>query len=663
MRHEAGLAAGGAIAGLLFCFYVSFPARIAFIAVAAVLFVAGLFILSGRLRRAVSTALLFLLIFSIYGTAWFYLRVDRLTALSGETVTVSGIVTDCDDSDYAKVTVSGKIGGIRGKVVVYLSGVSVSSGDRVTFDATVPELSDSGIFDAKSYYYPKGIFVRCTNSGNVTVTKASGIYAIYGSIRDMRERLTTTFCSYVGLDEGQLLSSMLCGRSDSLDDTVRISLNRSGIGHLLAVSGLHVSIVAALVAFILRLLKAPRLVTFAVSEAIMTLFVVFSGMRISAVRAFIMMTVCLLSTIIRREYDVESSLGVTILIMLLWSPYSVADGSFLLSISGVFGICVVAPAVSKAFGVKGRFGRTAMSAACVYICILPVSVFIFDEISLVSIITNIVLTPFCTVALVLALIFAACETPAALSFLIEIAGFIARWVIKICGFISGLGFTYIPIKYAAVRIAVLSLTVAVVVILIVSKNVRLAAFSALTAFCATVVFMFALGLMDMDTTHLKIVSDGDGYLITVIQGGECLAIDSDGSYSDNLSYILSEEGIATIDAVAILENGIANYPSYLSLSVTPDMLIFDTSASTHTSSETELLRLTDGSILSLGNAEIELISGFTSITLGSKTIVITESEIPEDGYYIYIGNGVCVTNIYGETMVATEGMEVEISGH
>ncbi len=666
MRHEAMLAAGGAIAGLLFCFYVSFPARIAFIAVVAVLFVAGLLILSGRLRRAVSTALLFMLIFSIYGTAWFWLGVDRLTALSGETVTVSGIVTDCSDSDYAEVTVSGKIGGIRGKVVVYLSGVSVSSGDRVTFDATVSELTDSGSFDAKAYYYPKGIFVRCTASGSVTVTEATGIYAIYGSIRDMRESLTTTFCSYVGLNEGQLLASMLCGRSDSLDDTVRISLNRSGIGHLLAVSGLHVSIVAALVAFILRLLKAPKFVTFAISEGIMALFVVFSGMRISAVRAFIMMTVYLLSFIIRRQYDAEASLGVTILIMLLWSPYSVADGSFLLSISGVFGISVVEPAVSKAFGIKGRLKRTAMAAACVYICIIPVSVFIFDEISLVSIITNVVLTPFCTVALVLTLIFAACGAPAALSFLIEIAGFIARWVIRICEFISGLGFTYIPIKYAAVKIAVLSLTVAVVVIFIVSKNVRLTTFSALTAFCATVAFIFALGLSDMDTTHLKIVSDGDGYLVTVIQGGECIAVDSDGSYSENLGYILSEEGITTVDAIAILENGVANYPSYLSLSVSPDILLFDTSASTHTSSETELLRLTDGSIVTLGDAEIKLSSGFTSVTLGGKTIVITESEIPEDGYYIYIANGVCVTNvtnIYGEIMVARDGVEVEISGH
>ncbi len=661
MRHEAGLAAGGALAGLLFCFYASFPARIALIAVAAVLFVAGLFILSGRLRRAVSTALLFLLIFSIYGSVWFCLRADRLTALSGETVTVSGIATDCSDSDYSSVTVNGRIGGIRGKVVVYLNGVSVSSGDRITFKATVSELQSNGSFDAKSYYYPKGIFVSCYQTGEITVEKATGIYALYGEMRDYREKLTTTFCSYVGLDAGQLLSSMLCGTSDNLDSSVKTVLNRSGIGHLLAVSGLHVSIVAALVAFLFKLLKAPRYLTFLVSESVMALFVVFSGMRISAIRAFVMMTIYLFSSIIRREYDAESSLGVTILIMLIASPYSVADGSFLLSILGVFGISVVEPTVSKAFGIKGRIKRTAMSATCVYFCILPVSIFIFDEISLVSIITNVFLTPFCTVALVLSLIFAACGTPASLSFLIEIAGFIARWVIKICEFISNLGFTYISIKYAIVPTLVLSLAVAVVVILFVSKNVRLATFSALGAFAVTVTVIFVCGVFDLGATHLKIVSDGDGYLLTVIQNSECIAIDSDGSYSDNFGYILSEEGLTSVDAVAILESGMANYPSYLDESVTPDIILFNTSASTHASSETELLRLTDGSTLSLGSAEILISGGYSYVTIGDKTIVITESRIPEDGYYIYIANGVCVTNIYGEIMVATDGVEIELS--
>lgn len=661
MRHEAGLAAGGALVGLLFCFYASFPARIALIAVAAVLFVAGLFALSGKLCRAVSTALLFLLIFSIYGTVWFYMRVDRLTALSGETVTVSGIVTDCSDSDTAEVTISGNIGGIRGKVIVYLNGANISSGDRVSFEATVSELTDSASFNAKSYYYPKGIFVRCSQAGSVTVTKATGIYKLYGEIRGFREQLTTTFCSYVGPDEGQLLSSMLCGTSDSLDSGVKSSLNRSGIGHLLAVSGLHVSIIAALVAFLLKLLRVPKAVTFAISEAIMALFVVFSGMRISAVRAFIMMTIFLLASIVRREYDAESSLGVTILIMLIASPYSVADGSFLLSIAGVFGICIVEPAVSKAFGVKGKLGRTAMSAVCVYLCVMPVSVFVFDEISLVSIITNIVLTPFCTVALVLSLIFAACGVPAALSPLIEIAGVIARWVIRICEWISDLGFTYIPIKYAAVPIIVIALTAAVVLVLIATKSVRKATFSALGAFAVTVAVVFCMNFYDMNATHLKIISDGDGYLLVVTQGGKCIAIDSDGSYSTDFGYFLREEGLTAVDAVAILENGTANYSKYLSASVTPNMILFDTSASTHSNSDTELHKLTDGTILSLGDAEIELSGGCAFVNIGDKSVVITESETPQDGYYIYISDGVCVTNLFGEIMVARDGTEITLS--
>ncbi len=661
MRHEAGLAAVGALAGLLFCFYASFPARIALIVVVAVLFVAGLFILSGKLRRAVSTALLFLLIFSVYGTVWFHFRADNLVVLSGETVTVSGIVTDCSDSDTTEVTVSGSIGGIRGKVIVYLSGVSVSSGDRISFSAEIAEITDSGTFAAKSYYSAQGIFVRCSDISDISVTKATGIYAIYGEMRDLRDQLTTTFCSYVGLDEGQLLSSMLCGTVDSLDSGVRSSLNRSGIGHLLAVSGIHVSIVAAVVAFLLKLLRAPKVVTFLASEAVMGAFVVFSGMRISAVRAFIMMTVYLFASIVRREYDAEASLGVTILVMLMVAPYSVAQRAFLISVSGVLGVSVFMPAVVKAFGLKGCWSHLVLSTVCVYFSCFPVMTFFFEEISLVSILTNIVLTPFCTVALVLSLIFAVCGCPAALAVLIEIAGVIARWVIDICEFISDLGFTYVTIKYATVPLVVVGLTVAVVLVLIFIKSVRKTAFSALGAFATAIAVIFVIGIFDSGTTHLRLTTDGDGYLLTVWQGSECVAIDSDGSYSAIFGYFVREKGLTEVDAVAILENGTANYSAYLNESVAPDYILFDTTASSHSNSDTELLKLTDGTILQLGSAEIEVSGDLTSITLGDETIVITSSEIPENGAYFYISDGVCVTNFYGEIMISTVGAEAEIS--
>lgn len=664
MRHEAALAAGSAMAALLFCFYAGFYFRIAFVCTAAVLLCLGLLLLEGRIRRAMLTVLLSALIFGIYGTAYMHLSVDGLTALSGETVTVSGIVTDCSDSDTAIVTISGTIGGIRGKVNVYMSGINVSSGDRVTFDGTISEITDSATFSARSYYYSKGIYVNCSQAGDVTVEKASGIYALYGEMRDLREKLTTEFCASVGLDEGQFLSGMLCGTRDNLSDTVRTSLNRSGVGHLLSVSGLHVSIIAALAAYLFKLLKAPRLASFAVSEAVMAFFVVFSGMRISAIRAFIMMTIFLFSSVIRRHYDCEASLGCAILIILAASPYSVADGSFLLSIAGVAGIGIVEPAVSKAFGIRGRIKRAAMSALCAYICVLPVSVFMFDEISLVSIITNVLLTPFCTVALVLALIFAICGTPAALSPLIELAGTIVGWVIKICDYISDLGFTYITIKYSAVPIIVISLTAVVVLILVISRNIRMASFAALGGFCAAVIVIFALSASDMGVTHLKIISDGDGYLLTVIQGSECIAVDSDGSYSGDFGYIISEEGLTAVDAAVILNNGRANYSSYLGAAVAPDIILFDTSSSTKSTSGTEILKLTDGTTLTLGDATILLSGGSTYVTTDNKTLVITEgsineADIPEDGYYLYISDGICVTNLYGDVMIARDGVEMD----
>ena len=114
----------------------------------------------------------------------------------------------------------------------------------------------------------------------------------------------------------------------------------SGLAHVVAVSGAHLSIVAALVASMLGALRFPKPISIAVQIALLAAYLVLTAMPASAIRATLMTLAGMTSWTARRRASSLSALGCCIAVMLALDAQAALSSSFALSVLATLGIVV-----------------------------------------------------------------------------------------------------------------------------------------------------------------------------------------------------------------------------------------------------------------------------------------------------------------------------------
>lgn len=196
-------------------------------------------------------------------------------------------------------------------------------------------------------------------------------------------------------------------------------------------------------------------------------FALFSGFSPSVTRAAVMLTLLLLSDVMLRSGDCMNTLGLCALIMPLNNPYMVRNPSFLLSLFGAMAVGAVAPRVVNVVqykGIAGKLLKSCIFSLTVMFTAMPVTMLFFDEISIVSPLTNVILVPFCTLALSLTVITA---ITGGVNFIavpvLKTAGGIIHCVLSVTDKISSFSYSNITLNGANLRI-ILPLICAVVII-------------------------------------------------------------------------------------------------------------------------------------------------------------------------------------------------------
>ena len=145
----------------------------------------------------------------------------------------------------------------------------------------------------------------------------------------------------MGPEAAAVVESMAAGERRALSSELRVAYSRSGLAHLLAVSGLHTGIVFVLINALLwwlPLLRRGHLVKNLLAIGAVWLFVAAAGYPPSAVRAAIMCTVLQTALASGSEYVGMNALATAAFLMLLWNPNWLGDISFQLSFVAVAGI-------------------------------------------------------------------------------------------------------------------------------------------------------------------------------------------------------------------------------------------------------------------------------------------------------------------------------------
>ena len=181
-----------------------------------------------------------------------------------------------------------------------------------------------------------------------------------------------------------------------LDDETYANLQRSGTVHIISASGLHVFIFALGLSAVLSLFPIPRGWRLFVIFTVLCLYAVGAGMRPPVVRSVAMAAILGGATLIRREPDLLSALGLTDVGSLLWRPIAVYDIGFQLSFVtvGALGMFLSYPNRSPVSPLKGLASGVIEVSKASFVATLasaPLTAYYFGYVSVVSIPANILI--------------------------------------------------------------------------------------------------------------------------------------------------------------------------------------------------------------------------------------------------------------------------------
>lgn len=199
-----------------------------------------------------------------------------------------------------------------------------------------------------------------------------------------------------------LLVGMLLGEKSFIPSHLKEIFAEAGIMHILAVSGLHVGIIAMALLALLSMLKLPKKFKLFTLILILITYASITGFRPSVLRATIMFILLIGGKLINRSRNLNISLFFAGFLILLLNPLILYDAGFLLSFIVTFFIINLSPIFQELFSkiVAWIKNPLAVSTAA-WIGIFPLSAYFFTKVSIISIVSNILIIPLTVVAVIL----------------------------------------------------------------------------------------------------------------------------------------------------------------------------------------------------------------------------------------------------------------------
>lgn len=203
------------------------------------------------------------------------------------------------------------------------------------------QATNPGEFDAAAYYRRKDCLFALRKTKITAQTKNYGRLEEF--LSQLRYESEVLFRKLLGEKNGATASAMVLGRKKGMDSEVKALYQGAGISHLLAISGLHLSLIGAGLFGLLKKVRLPVALSAGISTWILIVYAQLTGMGISTRRALVMFLLFLAAGLLKRTPDLPTSLAVAALLLLVPKPQRILDAGFQLSFSAVLGIAGMIP--------------------------------------------------------------------------------------------------------------------------------------------------------------------------------------------------------------------------------------------------------------------------------------------------------------------------------
>lgn len=317
-----------------------------------------------------------------------------------------------------KITVSGKVdkiaktgsyiniylinakteeGALFSEIIVVLNdGTDISQinpGNILLVKGTAYKLSKArnyGNFDEERYYHSIGVSFKL-KATDVKI-KNSKYNIAKKLIYDFKQKIMLSFAEAADEEKAGFFAAITAGDRSGLSDEMKSLYQDSGISHILAVSGLHISLIGMFVYKLLKKLFGLKAAA-AVSGVLMFGFCIMCGAAPSAVRATIMFFAGLAAKLLGKKYDILSALSLAACLILLANPYYIDHTGFRLSFAAVFAIAVPAMLAKKFTETKSALVQSFIISTSVTLASLPLTLSAFYKIPVYSVFLNLIVIP------------------------------------------------------------------------------------------------------------------------------------------------------------------------------------------------------------------------------------------------------------------------------
>ena len=267
---------------------------------------------------------------------------------------------------------------------------------------------NTGGFDYAKYLKTDKIFFICDMEYNELCVEGHKNHTVSHGIAKFRNKCIAYIDDIFPGEEASVLKAFVVGEKSGIDTNVNDAFSASGLSHVLAISGLHVTTFISIVAAILKVLRVSKRKSMLISSIGAVAFVVFTGMSISAMRAGVLCVFGFAAKLLYRKSDSLTTLAIAAAVFSLENPLCIWDVSFMLSFAATAGIILFHNDISTIFlkfynkfenntyrykVIKGVFDILSVGIAA-QIFVIPILVYIFRGFSIMSVIATVVVSPF-----------------------------------------------------------------------------------------------------------------------------------------------------------------------------------------------------------------------------------------------------------------------------
>lgn len=247
-----------------------------------------------------------------------------------------------------------------------------------------------GQFDEKEYRKSFGFCMKFVSKKVQMISLGKSKFG--QELAALRERLASIYQKLLPEQEAGIILAMLLGEKGFLDNKIKQLYQIGGISHILAISGLHLSLLGMGLFHLIRKLRCNIKFASLLSLGILFLYGYLTGFGVSTKRAFLMIVLSLLASVLGYTNDLPSSLSLSAIIILWKRPMLLFQAGFLLSFGAVVGIVLFSPLINLLQN-KNKFLNLICISGAVQLMTLPIILHFFYEFPVYSIILNLIVLP------------------------------------------------------------------------------------------------------------------------------------------------------------------------------------------------------------------------------------------------------------------------------